>query len=461
MSELEKIKKIIPHTDREISPTFCMAKWHHTTIYLQTGETHSCYHPAPHPIPLDEIKDNPSALHNTQQKKQEREFMMKGKQPAGCSYCWKIEAMGKDYVSDRHIKTASIYTPERLEEIKQGGAEYNVNPEYIEISFSNECNFKCGYCHPKASSRYWKEINDYGPYDTSTDHRQDIDWFKIYQKEEENPYVEAWWRWWPEVSKTLNILRITGGEPLMHKSTWDLFDRLEEDPKPHIQIEINSNLGVKPKLVERLVDRITHLRSIGAIKSFKLYTSIDTWGKRAEYARHGLDITLWERNLDYYLSNTGLPVTFMITFNIFGVTSFTSLLEKILEWRTKYNSDQNETQWQRIRFDTPHLKEPAIFDMNILPKDEFMPYMRSHLEFIKQNVDNSDRTKFTDLEYEKFKRVVDYMETTAYEEDKLIISRKNFYAWFSEHDKRRNTSLVDTFPEMQNFWDLCAKVNGK
>jgi len=461
MSELEKIKEIIPHTDKEVSPTFCMAKWHHTTIYLQTGETHSCYHPAPHPIPLDEIKHNPSALHNTSEKKHERELMLKGKQPSGCSYCWKIEAMGKDYVSDRHIKTSSIYTPERLEEIKQGGAEYNVNPEYIEISFSNECNFKCGYCHPKASSRYWKEINDHGPYDASTDHRQDIDWFKIYQKEEENPYVEAWWRWWPEVSKTLNILRITGGEPLMHKSTWDLFDRLEEDPKPHIQIEINSNLGVKPKLVERLVQRVTHLRSIGAIKSFKLYTSIDTWGKRAEYARHGLDIALWEQNLDYYLSNTGLPVTFMITFNIFGVTSFTSLLKKILEWRAKYNSDQNETQWQRIRFDTPHLKEPAIFDMNILPKDKFMPYMHSHLEFIKQNVNNSDRTQFTDLEYEKFKRVVDYMETTNYEEDKLILARKNFNAWFSEHDRRRNVSLVDTFPEMQNFWNLCAEVNGK
>ena len=56
----------------EISPTFCMAKWHHTTIYLQTGETHSCYHPAPHAIPLKEIMINPNALHNTQQKISER-----------------------------------------------------------------------------------------------------------------------------------------------------------------------------------------------------------------------------------------------------------------------------------------------------------------------------------------------------------------------------------------------------
>jgi len=99
--------------------------------------------------------------------------------------------------------------------------------------------------------------------------------------------------------------------------------------------------------------------------------------------------------------------------------------------------------------------------MNILPKDEFMPYMYSHLEFIKQNQDNSNRIKFTDLEYEKFKRVVDYMATTEYDKAKLEIARKNFYAWFSEHDRRRNTSLVDTFPEMKNFYRLCKHLSGK
>lgn len=457
-NELDRIKQVIPITNKAVSPTFCMAKWHHTTIYLQTGETHSCYHPAPHNIPLEEIADNPSALHNTKEKKEQRRQMMQGKQPAGCNYCWKIEAMGKDYVSDRHIKTASIYTPERLTEITDNGFNYDINPEYIEISFSNECNFKCGYCHPKASSRYYNEIVQHGPYDTSTIHRQDIDWFKIYQREDDNPYVDAWWKWWPEVSKTLNILRITGGEPLMHKSTWELFERLDADPKPHLQIEINSNMGVKPKLVERLTDTVKRLKKENKIKSFKLYTSIDTWTDRAEYTRTGLDIKLWEQNLDYYLSNTGWPVTFMITFNLFSVTSFTTLLHKILEWRVKYNSDQNETQWQRVRFDTPHLKEPSIYDMNILPKDKFMPYMKSHLQFIKENMDDSDCTKFTSLEYEKFKRVVDYMNTTHYDPAKLTEAHKNFYNWFTEHDKRRNTNLLESFPELTEFYDICKNA---
>lgn len=42
-------------------------------------------------------------------------------------------------------------------------------------------------------------------------HTLNVDWFKPYA-EDENPYIKAWWKWWPEVSKTLNILRLTGGE---------------------------------------------------------------------------------------------------------------------------------------------------------------------------------------------------------------------------------------------------------
>ena len=409
MSELDKIKQLMPFIEDQTSKTFCLAKWHHTTIYLATGETHSCYHPAPHKIPLEELKNNPSALHNTIEKKAQRKMMLDGHKPDGCSYCWNIESMGKDFVSDRHIKTTSIYTEERLEEIKTKAADFNVNPEYIEISFSNECNFKCGYCHPKASSRYWNEIKQHGPYAKSTVHRQDIDWFKVYAKEEENPYVDAWWEWWPEVSKTLNILRITGGEPLMHKSLWELFDRLDKDPKPHLQIEVNSNMGVKPKLVQKLTDTVKNLKKDGKIRSFKLYTSIDTWGPKAEYARTGLDIALWEKNLDYYLSNTGWPVTFMITFNIFSVTSFHLLLEKILEWRRKYNSDNNSTQWQRIRFDTPHLKEPTIYDMNILPKEKFMPICISIYNLCRHIRMTLTGQNLVLLEVEKFRRVVVYM----------------------------------------------------
>ena len=58
----------------------------------------------------------------------------------------------------------------------------------------------------------------------------------------------------------------------MHKSLWELFDRLDKDPKPHLQIEVNSNMGVKPKLVQKLTDTVKNLKKDGKIRSFKLYT---------------------------------------------------------------------------------------------------------------------------------------------------------------------------------------------
>jgi organic radical activating enzyme len=440
----------------EISPTFCLAKWHHTTIYLQTGETHSCYHPAPHKIPLEEITLDPSALHNTKEKISQRAEMIAGEKPSGCNYCWNIVALGEEYVSDRKERNASIYTDERYGAIKANPLA-PVNPQYIEISFGNECNFKCGYCHPKHSSAYHKEIKDFGPYDMVKNHRNDINWFTVYE-EETNPYVDAWWKWWPEVSKTLTILRITGGEPLLQQSTWRLLDELSNNPKPNLELNINSNFGVKPVLIERLVEKVNALLKDNKIKSFKIFTSIDTWGPQAEYIRTGLDLTVWEKNLDTYLTNTNLPVTFMCTFNILTVTNFQSLLEKILEWRAKYNSN-DQTQWQRIRFDTPFLKEPLQYDMNLLPKEEFMPYMYKHLDFILANLDDKNRFRFNDLEYEKFLRVVKYMESAIYTPEKLKEGKRDFFNWFTEYDRRRGTDFLKTFLELEDFYFDCGQAS--
>lgn len=457
-SEQERIKTIKIKVENEVGPTFCLAKWHHVTMYLQTGETHSCYHPQPHKIPLSELADNPSALHNTQQKKEERKLMLEGGKPKGCQYCWNIESMGPDYISDRHIRNSSIFTEERFDQCAKGSWQQNINPEYLEINFGNECNFKCGYCHPKYSTRFHREIKDNGPVTTVKNHRCDIDWMRLYEREEENPYVDAFWEWWPELSKTLNIMRVTGGEPTMHKSTWTLLDKIDQDPMPWLELNVNSNLGTKPALVEKLSHSVKKLVDENKIRTFKLFTSMDTWGPRAEYIRTGLDLNVWEQNFHTYLTITNSPITFMMTFNIFSVTTFKSLLEKILEWRTQYGWYDGISQ-HRIRFDTPYLRDPVQYDMNILPKDEFMPYMYDSLKFMEENVDDNASNKFTTIEYEKFKRVVDYMAETVYPESKLIEGRRDFYNWFNELDERRDTDMLSVFPEMMNFYRLCQETN--
>jgi hypothetical protein len=81
--------------------------------------------------------------------------------------------------------------------------------------------------------------------------------------------------------------------------------------------------------------------------------------------------------------------------------------------------------------------------------------MYNHLNFIKDNLDDNNRFKFSELEYEKFLRVVKYMETTNYSNDKLTEGRKDFYNWFNEYDRRRGTNFEETFPQLRNFLEMC------
>ena len=55
----------------KVSPSFCSAKWLQTTLYLQNGFNHSCHHPSAHKIPVEEVKANPAALHNSKFKKEQ------------------------------------------------------------------------------------------------------------------------------------------------------------------------------------------------------------------------------------------------------------------------------------------------------------------------------------------------------------------------------------------------------
>jgi organic radical activating enzyme len=347
--------------------------------------------------------------------------------------------------------------PDTLDAIVEAGWEADWNPRHLEVSFGNGCNFRCGYCCPQASSSWMEEIKRHGNYDL-TYNQYGIEFLEhsdFFNKDDPNPYVDAFWEWWPTLKKDLKVFRITGGEPLMNPNTFKLLEMLENEPEPELQIHVNSNLGITHRLVQKMVEHVQRLLDKKAIKGFKLYTSIDTWGPQAEYIRTNLDIELWEKNLRYYLDNLpGQDISFMITFNVLTVANFKSLLDKILQLRKDYPG----TPWhQRVQFDTPYLKEPAHWMINILP-DEFNKYMDDNLQFIKDNFITKDsQTGFNEIEYEVFKRVVDYMKQNPVDLEKIKKGRRDFYVFFNETDKRNGTNFYEIFPEYLEFMQQCKE----
>jgi hypothetical protein len=141
----------------------CLAKWTQVTMQLQTGHNHSCHHPATHKISKTEIARNPSALHNTKFKKLKRKEMLSGGRPTECDYCWNVED-NSDRFSDRVFKSGEQWSWDYKEEIFNSDWRQDYNPKYVEVAFSNACNFKCSYCGPAFSSKWVEEIEKFGGY---------------------------------------------------------------------------------------------------------------------------------------------------------------------------------------------------------------------------------------------------------------------------------------------------------
>jgi hypothetical protein len=92
--------------------------------------------------------------------------MILGERPPGCEYCWKIEDMGSDAVSDRVYKS-KIYPIEALNEAFNTAPDRRRQSPYLEIAFDRTCQFACSYCNPAFSTTWVNDIRRNGPYQQS------------------------------------------------------------------------------------------------------------------------------------------------------------------------------------------------------------------------------------------------------------------------------------------------------
>lgn len=447
MSNEEKIIILKNKRDliNKVSPSFCTAKWLQTTLYLQNGYNHSCHHPAPHKIPIEEILEDPAALHNSKFKKHQRSLMLQGIRPEECDYCWNIEDLNKDYFSDRHYKSSDTWAWDRFEEVSKSNPTENIFPSYLEVSFSNACNFKCVYCSPEISSQWLDEIQRFGPYPISKS-SHDLNWLKQverypYKHSDDNPYVNAFWEWFPTAIKHLKVFRITGGEPLMSKDVWKVLDYIKVNPQPSLELAINTNLCVEDKLISKFISAVNELQN--SVKKIEIYTSLESTGDQAEYARYGLDYNKWLENVNKVLTETILNVNIMTTINVLSLPTFNNFIEVIMQLRTKYNTD---FAYNRIPLSVNYLRWPPHLSVKILDQSDREKYSKEIKKYCESWLKYFSPEKYARLyleEWDQIQRFCDYL----IQDEKLVKEKQDFITFVNELDNRRNTNFSNTFPE--------------
>jgi organic radical activating enzyme len=440
MNDLEFRQQVLDNK----SASFCAAKWYNATIWLGSGMTTSCHHPPAHLVDINEVQKNPKLLHNTAQKKDDRRKMLAGERPAGCEYCWKIEDMGRDAISDRVYKS-KIYPVKILNEAFNTPSEQDVDLHTLEIAFDRTCQFACSYCNPAFSSTWVKDIRNNGPYTALvSDGRNHFthahDSAQLYRFGETNPYVEAFFKWWEsDLHRTLQELRITGGEPLMSGETWKLLDWFKANKgKSTTRLAINSNLG-KEVDIDRLLESIEGLE-------VDIYTSNEAVGSQAEYIRDGLDYKHWLFNIGRLAASKKIrAVHVMCTINALCLDSLSEFIDELNRFKQIYGKESISFTLNILRF--PSFQSPLV-----LP-DILRTNYRDRLTNTLIKYKNS--SLFHEHEHNHLQRLIDYLDVVktphseAFDRPKILNDFKQFH---QQYDQRRNKNFVETFPELKDWY---------
>lgn len=255
---------------------------------------------------------------------------------------------------------------------------------------------------------------------------------------ENNPYIDAFFAWWEsDLHRTLQELRITGGEPLMSGHTWKLIDWFRDNRgRSSTRLAINSNLGTDVD-VDRLLDSTAGM-------DVEIYTSQESVGARAEYIRDGLIYADWHSNV-VKLLDAGRTVHCMCTINALCLDSLPQLLEQLVTWKKHYGRDRINYTLNILRF--PSFQSPLVLS------DELRYHYQQQL--IAFMVKHKGHSYLHEHEWNHLQRLVDYLDvvrTPHSEAFDLTKLRYDFGSFYTQYDQRRGKSFASTFGSNLTAW---------
>ncbi|MGI9494173.1 MAG: twitch domain-containing radical SAM protein, partial [Geminicoccaceae bacterium] len=257
------------------SPYFCILPWIHMFIKQNSHVYPCCY--GSEVAPFGDVReDDFLSLANGEPMKELRRNMLEGRPSAHCTRCYEAEAAGFKSLRQHKNKEFADYLP-RCRSTASDGHVDNFQMKYLDIRFSNICNFKCRFCGHASSSLWYDEYKMLFPgFDRPRilkAGRSDDDLWR--QIEETLPHVEH--------------VYFAGGEPLIMKEHYMVLRRLIELGRTNVKLSYNTNMSLLQYKDEAVIDLWQQFDKV------HLGVSVDGIGKRAEYVRKG---TVWPTFVD-------------------------------------------------------------------------------------------------------------------------------------------------------------------
>lgn len=394
--------------------TACQLKWTWSTLFLTTGTTSSCHRTNLHRFDYSKFD-----FHNTPSKLDDRTQMLNGNWPrAGCDYCRKIEDAGGQSDRITNLDFPGVHAPPELDTDPRA---VRVTPRILEVYFDNVCNLKCLYCGSHFSSLWDAENSKFGTFEK--DGVRINGTFVKSQSMQSNK--EKFFDWLKHNRQHVMLFNVLGGEPLFQSELEECLDFFEKYPAPGIKLQIFTNLNAKLSHVKKIVGKVKKLIDRGCIKEFEVTASLDCWGAPQEYVRFPLDLTVWEENFNYLLSEHWINLIINSTLTPLTIKTFPELLEKVNTW----NQQRPVYHYQN-----------SVANLDYMAIDMFG-------DIFKEDFDRAIALKpSVHLEQQQSKRYLEGIAAQSCYRGPQPLIIKKLQTFLTEMDRRRNTHWPTTFP---------------
>lgn len=351
-------------------------------------------------------------LVNSEKMKQLRVDMINEVSNTECTKCYDQEQVDvKSFRQDTNSKYKHYYE-EAIANTTSEGEVTQFKMKYFDIRFSNICNFKCRSCGSEFSTQWEQE-----------DIKSKVSYARIIPKNDNPKFLQ-------EVVDQIQFMDtayFAGGEPLITEEHYILLEEMIKQKRTDIQLRYNtnlSNLKFKDKDLLSLWKHFNHRIDVSA--------SIDHYGDRAEYIRHGTNWSTVEENFAAVKKTPYVNLTMNTVLSVFNLLTIHEFYQYLIDKQLYIPTDHGYSLY--------NMSDPVHLSGHILPNEYKLKGKESLEKYIKILNDN----KFKEKHLTQPEQSLNWLfSKNTWEEQK-----DKFRSEIHRLDNLRGEDFAKTFPEL-------------
>lgn len=341
--------------------------------------------------------------------------MMNGVKNPECEVCYLLEENDVSSFRTTLFKAEGQWYDYVMDRTEKDGTINDFKMRYFDIRFSNICNFKCRTCGPGYSTQ-WEQENE----------KQNLKTVTFYNKRATNQLLNEVIEHVPY----MDIAYFAGGEPLITEEHYILLEEMIKQNRTDIQIRYNTNLSNINFKDKDLLQLWRHFKF-----PIDVSASIDHYGERAEYIRHG---TNWGKVEENFRKVREAEYVTLSVNTVVSVFNYLTILDFY-----KYMVDKNLYTPKDLPWSLYHMHGPKQLSAHILPI-EFKKIGNANLKNLSSML---LKKKFGMGIQKAIKSLITWVEAyDTWEKEKDL-----FRSEVNRLDRVRGENFEKVFPELANL----------